>query len=256
MSQSSAVLKPGEARCPDAPTIQELVRAGGVAVPKALDDSRYVFLGDEPLSFDRYVDQDFFNAEMKYLWPHVWQWACREEQIPEIGDYVVYDIGEYSFLIVRTDTGAIKAFYNSCTHRGTKLRPSASDGSTKEFRCPFHGWRWSLDGTLKTVPCHWDFPHVTTDTHNLDEVRVAFWGGFVFINMDENAPDLCEYMAPMPEHFQNWKLEDRYIELYIEKELSANWKTCAEAFMEGYHLLETHPQLIYSTPDANAQYDI
>ncbi|RXL80108.1 aromatic ring-hydroxylating dioxygenase subunit alpha, partial [Citrobacter sp. AAK_AS5] len=75
-----------------------------------------MFLGDADIPIDRYISQEFFDREMERLWPRVWQWACREEHIPEVGDYYVYDIGNYSIIVVRADSG-IKAYVNSCLHR-------------------------------------------------------------------------------------------------------------------------------------------
>lgn len=256
MDKKVATPEPGAARCPRGPSTQEIVHRDGRPVPPVLAMENYKFLGDEDVSLERYYSPDFFALEMKNLWPKVWQWACREEHIPELGDYYVYEIGPYSVLIVRTQDGTIKAYHNSCLHRATKLRPTGSEGNATELRCPFHGWTWDLEGELKRVPCPWDLPHVTADSHRLPQVRVGLWGGFVFINLDDNAPSLEEYMAPLPDHFKDWDIANRYIDLHIEKELFANWKTAQEAFMENYHTQETHPQLLYGNGDENTQYDI
>ena len=95
----------------------------------------------------------------------------------------VHDIGRRSILIVRTEEG-LKAYHNSCLHRGTKLKPSGSTGWSEQIQCPFHGWTWHLDGTMKRLPCEWDFPHVDKARMTLPEVLVDSWNGFVFINMD------------------------------------------------------------------------
>jgi phenylpropionate dioxygenase-like ring-hydroxylating dioxygenase large terminal subunit len=185
----------------------------------------------------------------------VWQWACREEHIPNVGDYYVYDIGDRSVIVVRTSNG-IRAYHNFCLHRGTQLRPSASTGWAKRFRCPFHGWTWDLDGKLVDLPCKWDFPHVDEDEFSLPEVRVGLWGGFVFVNFDDDAEPLEQYLGVLADHFERWDLADRYIEAHIRKQLPCNWKAAQEAFLEAYHVLETHSQAIMTTGDANAQYDV
>lgn len=255
MKEPSEALRPGEARCPRGPSTQEIIHRDGRPVPAVLEQESYRFLGDEDIPFARYTSRAFYDLEMERMWPRVWQWACREEHIPEVGDYYVYDIGPHSVLVVRTTTG-IKAYHNSCLHRGTKLRPSGTDGHAAELRCPFHGWTWSLEGALTRLPCAWDLPHVDRANFHLPEVRTGLWGGFVFINMDDNAPSLEEYMAPLAEHFEGWDLSKRYVDIHIEKELYANWKTAQEAFMENYHTQETHPQLLLGNGDENTQYDI
>src|SRR3546814_271616 len=100
-----------------------------------------------------------------------WQFACREEHIPEVGDYHVYDLGTYSFIITRVAADDIRAYYNACLHRGTKLRASGTEGNTEEFKCTFHGWTWNLDGSHKETLCDWDFPHVDFKNLTLPQVR-------------------------------------------------------------------------------------
>lgn len=249
-----AGLPPGAARCPG-PSVQDIIAADALAAPRVLRESSYAFQGDSDIPYERYVSDQYFAREMKELWPKVWQWACRLEHIPQVGDYYVYELGTYSFLIVNTEAG-IKAYYNACLHRGTKLRAEEGIGSAKELRCPFHGWTWSLEGALKRVPCAWDFPHVNPDDYRLPEVRVGVWAGFIFITMDDNAAPLEDYLDVLPAHFRDWDLENRYIESHLAKVLPCNWKTGLEAFLESYHVFETHPQLLQGTGDANVQYDV
>ncbi len=247
---------PGEARCPGQST-RDIILADGCAVPEALVTESYSFLGDGDIPFDRYTAPGFFAREMRTLWPRVWQWACRVEHIPEVGDYIVYDIGPHSILVARTASDTFKAYHNSCLHRGTQLRASGSSGSTSEFRCPFHGWTWTLDGDLKSIPCRWDFPHVEDAAFNLPEVRVATWGGFVFVNLDPDASTLEDWLGVLPAHFGGgWDPATRTIALHIEKELPTNWKAAQEAFLEAYHIVETHAQALVTASDANAQYDV
>lgn len=240
---------------PEIPTTQSIIHRDGRPVPPvfALEENR--FLGDEDISFDRYTSRSFFAEEMEKVWGRVWQWACREEHIPEPGDYYVYEIGHYSVLIVRDEDNAINAFVNSCLHRGTKLRP-CGPGSSPDLRCPFHGWTWSLDGELKRVPSAWDVPHIADRDFSLPRVKVDTWGGFVFVNLDPDAGPLLDYLDPLPEHFANFDMENRYIELHIEKELPCNWKAAKEAFIENYHTQETHPQLLAGSYDEGTQYDV
>ncbi|WP_374479253.1 SRPBCC family protein [Zoogloea sp.] len=249
-----AGLPPGAARCPG-PSAQDIVSRDVNPPPQVLRESRYEFLGDEDIDYSRYTSRERYEQEMTHIWARTWQWACREEHIPQVGDYYVYEVGLYSVLVVRTGEG-IKAYYNACLHRGTKLRPEEGMGSAQELRCPYHGWTWTLEGALKSVPCAWDFPHVKPDAYRLPEVRVGLWGGFVFINLDEDAPSLETHLEVLPEHFRNWDLGQRYTELHLGKILPANWKAGMEAFLEAYHVFETHPQLLKGTGDANVQYDV
>jgi phenylpropionate dioxygenase-like ring-hydroxylating dioxygenase large terminal subunit len=256
MNIETGTLQPGEARCP-AESTQEIIARDKVAAPEWARSESYEFLGSEDISKDRYIDPDFAKKEFERLWTRTWQMACREEHIPEVGDYHVYDIGARSFIVTRVAENEIKAYYNACLHRGTKLKPSGTVGFANELKCPFHGWTWNLDGTNKTIPCPWDFPHIDKARMNLPEARVETLGGFVFINMDPQAPTLADYFGPeIMAHFKAWRLEDRYIYLHVQKSYPANWKLTVEAFQEAYHVGDTHPQVAPANGDVNSQYDV
>ena len=249
-------LRPGDARCPG-PSTRDLILADGQTTPPALTAESYAFLGDTNIDYDRYTSQEFFDLEMKKLWPKVWQWVCREEHLLNVGDYVTYDVGPHSVILVRRGGDEIKGYVNACLHRGTQFRPSDTSGVAPVLRCPFHGWTWSLDGRLKELPCRWDFPHVKDEDYRLPEVKVARWGGFVFVNMDPDAGPLADHLGILPDHFKNgWDLSNRYTVLHIQKELDTNWKAAQEAFLEAYHVYATHTQGLPTASDANAQYDI
>jgi nitrite reductase/ring-hydroxylating ferredoxin subunit len=241
---------------PPGQSTQAILARDGRPVPDGYRQEAYRFLGDEDIAFSRYFDRAFFDAEMREMWSRTWQWACREEHIPEPGDWTVYDIGDTSVLVVRGADGTIRAHINSCTHRGTRIQDSGTSGHARELRCRFHGWAWDLAGTLKRVPSAWDAPHVCAATHSLSPVRTALWGGFVFINLDDAAPPLETYLAPLIEHCGRFAFENRYIELHVEKELDCNWKAALEAFLENYHTQETHPQLLAANADEATQYDV
>jgi phenylpropionate dioxygenase-like ring-hydroxylating dioxygenase large terminal subunit len=242
---------PGEARA-EGPTVADTLQQDSRDVPAPLLEQQYEFLGDEDLPVERYISRAFFRREIEQLWPNAWQWACREEHLPEAGDSYVYDIGPYSVLIARMEDGSVKAFLNVCTHRGTRLIAAEGCSYTPAFSCPFHGWSWNLDGSVRNIPGQWDFPHTEGDSHRLAAVRCELWGGFIFINLDPDAAPLDDYLGVMKEHFSQFPLERRRIRAHVQKTLPANWKIAQEAFMEAYHNFETHD----SPHGANAQYDV
>src|SRR5262249_18525586 len=108
---------------------------------------------------DRYFRQDYHDLEMERIWKKVWQFACREEEIPEIGDHIIYDVGTLSYIVVRTGANEFKSFPNSCLHRGRKL--CDHDGKrAQQFQCQFHGWAWDINGKMTNMTCGWDFPGI------------------------------------------------------------------------------------------------
>jgi phenylpropionate dioxygenase-like ring-hydroxylating dioxygenase large terminal subunit len=215
----------------------------------------WVDMGTGDISIERYFDKTYHDQEVEKIWRKTWQWACRLEDIPNIGDHVVYEIVHDSVIVVRTGTGTgeIRAYVNACLHRGTQLRTKG--GCVKQFKCPFHGFTWGLDGCLKDVPQAWDFDHIDWASFSLPELQVDIWGGFVFINFDEQCESLIDYLEILPEHFATFALEDRYKAIHVAKVMPCNWKLCAEAFVEAYHVASAHPQTVAYYGDSNTQYD-
>ena len=222
-------------------------------VPDVLRQQNPFWYTSDDVPTKRYTSREFFELEKEKLWKTTWQMACREDDIAEVGDTLVYEITDMSFLLVRSAPDRIQAYWNACLHRGRLLREY--DGNTPDLRCPFHGYCWELDGSLKQVPAAWDFPHVDRDAFHLPEVAIGYWGGFVFINPDPNAAPFAEHVAGLDAQFERWPLERRFKEAHVAKIIHANWKVVQEAFMEAYHVVATHPQLLAGIGDENTQYD-
>jgi nitrite reductase/ring-hydroxylating ferredoxin subunit len=236
------------------PTIQDLLDEEDVPVPETLRRESSVDLGSEDIPRHRYFSRAWHDLEVEKLWKRVWQVACREEDIPEAGDTLVYDIAGSSLVLVRGPGGAIKAFHNSCLHRGRQLR--TEDGCVAELRCPFHGFTWDLQGRLTAIPSPWDFPHVDPERFCLPQARVDTWAGWVFVNLDLAAEPLASFLGEFVEHWKVWPMEERAKTLHIVKHLPCNWKVALEAFLESYHVVTTHPQLLINLGDANTEYDV
>ncbi len=203
---------------------------------------------------ERYVSRSWAGLEAERLWPRTWQLACREEDVPNVGDYFEYEIGETSVLLVRPSRRSLKAFYNSCLHRGTQLK--AGRGTATELRCGFHGWCWALDGTNTEVVDLADFPGLDPVKLRLPECRVETWAGFVFVNLDPLAPSLATFMEPIATQLEPYRLQDMRCVRWRTVRVPANWKTAIEAFNETYHLAATHPDSIVANDDVNTRYDL
>ncbi|HLY57667.1 MAG TPA: aromatic ring-hydroxylating dioxygenase subunit alpha, partial [Stellaceae bacterium] len=239
-----------------APRYQAILDRDGDRVPDVLRLDSNPIPATDPIDFSRYTSREFHDREMAKMWSRVWQFACREEHVANRGDYYVYEIGRWSLIVSRDEGGVLKAYYNSCLHRGTKLKPSNGRGSAGQIQCPYHGWTWNLGGDLVKVPCAWDFPHLNYGEMRLPEARVATWNGLVFVNLSDEGPDLLEYLEVLPEHFGNWGMTDWYVSVHARKELPCNWKAAQDAFIEAYHTNLIHPQCVGTAGDINAQHDI
>ena len=208
---------------------------------------------NQQVDFSRYYDREYAALEFEHVFMKSWQFACREEDLPNIGDRMTFELGARSFLIVRSGEDEYRAFFNSCLHRGTRLCDDHASGNS--IKCPYHAWEWKLDGTLKHIPSHWDFKAVTPKNGTLRSVNIGRWGGFIFINAAPDAPPLLDALGVVPEHFAEF-YEKRYTAARFRRLVNANWKIVQEAFHESYHVIETHPEAVPYNGDSQAQYDI
>ena len=191
---------------------------------------------------EAYLSEDYARAENDKLWGKVWQIACREEELPKVGDYVTYDILDESIIVTRAADDKIVSYYNACPHRGRRLTEGC--GQTKKFVCRYHGWKWELNGENAEVLWREDWGDaLPAEDIRLREVKCDTWGGYVFINMDPDCGSLRDYLGPVTEllaPFELDKMRYRWRQWFYAP---CNWKVAIEAFQEGYHVLGTHPQL-------------
>ena len=205
----------------------------------------------ERIPTPRYYDREFYDLECERLWPHVWQMATRLERIPNVGDYVEYSNLGKSVIVVNTKDG-VKAYHNACRHRGVPLATDGEHGNCKSkgFICPFHGWRWNAEGENTFVYGKHMFSERQLDQADLalKPCRVETWGGCAWINWDDDAPSVRESFGPVADRLEAHGMHKLKAEWWFGTTLPANWKIAMEAFMEGYHVMKTHPQLQQAAP--------
>jgi phenylpropionate dioxygenase-like ring-hydroxylating dioxygenase large terminal subunit len=188
---------------------------------------------------ESYYAPEYVAREYSKLWPRTWQMACREEELKDVGDYVSYDIGAESVIVVRSAPNKINAFHNVCLHRGRRLVEGS--GQVQTLRCPFHGWRWALDGTNQNVTQREDWGGCfDSDELNLGQIQIDTWGGFVFINFDSKAEPLIEYLGEAAQALDPFRLDTMRYRWRKWLKMPCNWKVALEAFNEGYHVAITH----------------
>jgi phenylpropionate dioxygenase-like ring-hydroxylating dioxygenase large terminal subunit len=197
-----------------------------------------------------YTSPDFLRLEDQHVWPKVWQIACREQDVREPGSYCTYDIMGDSIIVARTLSGELRAMHNVCSHRGRRL--VSGSGMLRQFFCPFHGWRYELDGSIAAVLDRQDWngcPNFSDDALSLPPVRVDTWGGWVFVAMDPDAEPLRDFLDPVPRYLDCYELETMSYRWHATVKIACNWKVAIEAFNEAYHAFATHPQLMANYGD-------
>jgi phenylpropionate dioxygenase-like ring-hydroxylating dioxygenase large terminal subunit len=223
----------------------------GARPPSAIDLSP----GRARIPTSRYTDPEFARLEHARMWSRTWQMACREEDLAEAGAWVRYDVGDQSFVVVRGDDGAIRAFANVCLHRGNQLKATAC-GVHPEIRCPYHLWSWALDGTLRNVPDRELFCEIEDREYSLPQTRCETWAGFVFVNPDPDAAPLSAFLGDtLQRQLEPYHLDRMRRVVDIVTPVSANWKVVVEAFLEVYHVQGIHPQLLPMLDDTSTTFE-
>ena len=212
-----------------------------------------------------YFDKDHYAKELETFWYRRWICAGRFDQLTEPGDYRVIEIGDQSVVITRDSKGAIKAFYNTCRHRGSVLCENQHGHFNGErIVCPYHAWTYSLEGDLVKTPWRLPADDFEFSQFSLYRVGAVEWIGYVFINLDvETDVPLEDVLGSMPAKFANWRLENTKVAHRVEIDLECNWKVFWENFEECYHCPGVHPELCqivptfgkgYSSPSENPEY--
>ena len=193
----------------------------------------------------RYTDPAFAQLEYDKLWSEVWQFAARLDEIPNPGDYTTYDIGRQSATIVRVDVDTVKAYYNACPHRGTSLSEGSGTFEKNQILCPFHGWKWDLEGCNQFImePQEFKNGQLKSEDVPLKEVACQVYAGFVFISFSANPQSFEEYIEPVKVYLDGLAVGDMRHYWWRRIEGDCNWKVAQEAFFETFHVPCTHPQL-------------
>ena len=197
----------------------------------------------DTITADRYISKDWMDAENRNLWPKVWHLGGLTAELPEPGDIIRHNFGKESVIMVRQEDGSIRAFYNTCPHRGNRLI-HAEETSMPSITCAYHSWKFGLDGTLIGVQDPDDFEGGNPCGRvHLSELRCDTWGPFVWWCMDDDVKPLHEWLEPYPERLAGYGLENWVRVLNVSADCDFNWKIIRDNFNESYHLPTIHPEL-------------
>ena len=192
-----------------------------------------------------YHSPALLDLEKEELFKTHWQIACHVSDIPEAGSYHTFDLCNERALILRDKQGEIKAYHNICRHRGSRLVADEKGQCRNALVCPFHGWVYNLDGTLRGAARPDTFPPLDKHEFGLRSIDCEVWHGFVFLRFKEGPqPSVREIMAPVEEEAAAYKMADHVpIDGIWEGESPVNWKSIRDVDNEGYHVAMAHPAL-------------
>jgi Rieske 2Fe-2S family protein len=209
-----------------------------------------------------YISRKIYARELKHIFCSEWLCVGREEALAGPGSYLLLDVVGESVLVVRGKTGGLKAFYNVCRHRGSRLCsasaspcdiPSASGEFPGAIRCSYHSWTYGLDGRLLSAPHLRESDRFSREDFPLYPVGLETWGGFVFLNLtpaeaEARGHTLMEQLGPAAERVRRYPLRDLRSARRIVYDVEANWKVLAENYNECYHCGPVHPELCEVVP--------
>jgi Rieske 2Fe-2S family protein len=206
-----------------------------------------------------YTSPDVFAWDMEHLFEESWTCVGRSDDLGRPGDQRAVRVGSEAVLLVRGPEGTLRAFFDTCRHRGHQLLPEGEEPLNRSvIRCPYHAWTYALDGRFKTAPGfarHPGFDPADPD-HGLAPARAEEWAGWMFVDCSGAAPDLTEHAGNLDDAVRVYELERLREGARVDYEILANWKVIAENYHECYHCDNIHPELCRVTPtDSGGQFE-
>lgn len=203
----------------------------------------------------RHLDPAHVEVEWDKLWTRTWLCAGRLSDLKNDGSWFRFDVGRESLIVCRSSQEEISAFYNVCQHRGNQL-VSEDFGRTSRFVCRYHSWNYSRTGQCERVTDRDLFKdEALCGALDIPRVRCETYGGFVFINMDEHAPSLTDYLGEIPDILSGYMLSEMVVLNDVILDMDCNWKTVLEAFSENYHVHMAHPTASWVVDERITQMD-
>ncbi len=189
-----------------------------------------------------YVDPAIFQQELEKFYFRSWICAGRAPEIPQPGDYFLREIGRESVLLVRGTDDQVRAFFNVCRHRGTRICTVAEGRFSGVMQCGYHGWTYGLDGKLRAAP-HMDQPDFCLENYPLHGIAAEIWDGHLFVNLDRNAAPLAAQLGDLRGKFDTWRVGELRMAARKTYDVQCNWKLLVVNYNECLHCPILHPLL-------------
>lgn len=191
----------------------------------------------------RYVDPAFLDLERERMWKRAWLYAGHMDQLPEPGSWFLTRNTGSPVIVLRDLKGVLRAFFNTCQHRGAPLVASEA-GEARGFVCPYHGWSYTLDGKLTAVRDKRDFVDLDFNCRSLIPVRAEQLGNLIFLNEDPDAQPLMEHLGPLAGELEQFQLDTLRLVDSRSYDVACNVKVMLDAFLEVYHIKSIHERTV------------
>ena len=191
----------------------------------------------------RYTDQRFYDLEQEHIWRRSWLLASHIDEVPEVGCFRLWENAGQPIIIVHAQGEQINAFYNTCSHRGAPVVTEAS-GKRPLLTCRYHGWSYKHSGELIALRDPEDFRDLDKSCRGLTPVRCERFGNFIFVNFDDDAPSLLDWLGPVADEWAEFQFDKCRLAARHIWDLNCNWKIAMEANTEVYHVKSIHPTTV------------
>jgi Rieske 2Fe-2S family protein len=212
--------------------------------------------GSRTMPGEFYTSPDILAEEQERIFARQWQCVGRAERLARPGDYLVRTIAGESLIVLRDRTSAIRAFFNVCRHRGTRICMANEGHFSETIQCPYHAWTWTTDGRLIGAPHMQEVEGFDKQDYPLHAAATAEWEGFVFVNLAEEPEPFADAFAPVLERFRRFGLPDLRAGHRAHYEVRANWKLVFQNYSECLHCPIIHPQLTPVLPYQSGANDL
>jgi Rieske 2Fe-2S family protein len=212
--------------------------------------------GSRTLPREYFVSEEIFAREQERILGQQWLCVGRGEQIPNTGDYFLFNIGAESLLVVRDRAGQIHAHFNVCRHRGSRICEDGSGRFRGSIQCPYHAWTYDLPSNLIGAPNMDQVEDFHKEDYPLHRAALREWEGFLFINLSSAPEPFEQAFAPLIGKFSGWQLPSLRSARRIEYHVRANWKLIIQNYSECNHCSLVHPELVKKSPPASGHNDL
>lgn len=212
--------------------------------------------GARTLPREAYTSSDVFTAEVEHIFSRQWNCIGRASMLPQPGDFVVRDVGGESLIILRDRNGTLRAFFNVCRHRGTRLCREEAGQFSETIQCPYHAWTWTTDGRLIGAPHMHDVEQFDRSDYPLHRAQLVEWEGFIFVNLAVEPTAFDHDWAPVLNRFARFGLSGLHVGHHIVYDIRANWKLVFQNYSECLHCPMIHPELSCVLPYQSGANDL
>ena len=212
--------------------------------------------GARTMPGEYYTSPAILAEETERIFARHWNCVGRASRLAEPGDYMLRNVAGESLIIVRARDGALRAFFNVCRHRGTRICREASGRFAETIQCPYHAWTYATDGRLIGAPHMHDVPGFDKRDYPLHAATIAEWEGFIFVNIDDDPRPFAEWFAPMLDRFARFNLSTLKVGHSVTYDVPANWKLLFQNYSECLHCPVIHPELSTVLPYQSGANDV